>query len=147
MTHTFDLDMLSLSVVLIFLKWFQSWFSPCWGGKSCCWHLVVQALVHESVQQSEPMLQVSHSLGTEEWGGVLLGGKGFRRRICSLHYCSAKKGGNYSQSSKGFVFLIVVLCSIALRDVRYILNKLLEEIVKIIIEAFFFIGPYVVELN
>lgn len=58
-----------------------------------------------------------------------------------------KRGAIIRSQAKVLFFLIVVLCSIALRDVRYILNKLLEEIVKIIIEAFFFIGPYVVELN
>lgn len=69
------------------------------------------------------------------WGSI------GRKRIPETDMFSSlllsKKGGQLFVVKQSFCFLIVVLCSIALRDIRYILNKLLEEVVKIIIEAFF----------
>lgn len=139
MTHTFDLDMLSRSVVLIFLKWFQSWFSPCWGGGSRVAGILQYRRWCMNRYSRVSLCSKCHTAqGLKNGAGFYWAEKDSGDGYVLFIITQQKRGAIIC--SQRFCFLIVVLCSIALRDIRYILNKLLEEIVKIIIEAFFLLA-------
>lgn len=131
-----QLDMLTLSVVLIFLKWFQSWFPPCWGVSRVAGFLQYRRWCMNRYSRVSLCSKCHTAQGLKNGVGFYWAEKDSGDGYV-LFVTAQQKRGAIIRSQAKFCFLIVVLCSIALRDIRYILNKLLEEVVKIIIEAFF----------